>query len=127
MRLRLLAPMALVALALAGCGAGRTVRLSGHELDLALSEYRIEPRTTSVPPGRLLIVAHNRGMLTHNVELERGSLDSTERTVLATIHTLLPGASETKRTPPLAPGRYLLVSTIDDQTTLGMSATLIVR
>jgi hypothetical protein len=119
--------MALVALAFAGCGAGRTVRLSGHRLDLALSEYRIEPRSTSVPPGPLLIVARNRGMLTHNVELERGSLDSTERTVLATIPTLLPGASEAKRTPPLTPGRYLLVSTLDDQTTLGMSATLIVR
>ncbi|HEY3759538.1 MAG TPA: hypothetical protein VGL37_07230 [Solirubrobacteraceae bacterium] len=127
MRLRLLAPAALAALALAGCGAARTVRLPSHELKLALSEYRIEPSSTSVPPGPLLIVARNRGILTHNVELERGSLDSNERTVLATIHTLLPGASEAKRTPPLAPGRYLLVSTIDDQTTLGMSATLIVR
>jgi hypothetical protein len=127
MRLRLLALAAIAALPLAGCGSARTARRSGHELDLALSEYRIEPRTTSVPPGRLLIVAHNRGMLTHNVELERGSLDSSERTVLATIHTLLPGASEAKRTPPLTPGHYLLVSTIDDQTTLGMSASLIVR
>jgi hypothetical protein len=127
MRLRLLVPAAIATLALAGCGDGRTARLSGHELDLALSEYRIEPQSTSVPSGPLLIVAHNRGILTHNVELERGSLDSTERTVLATIHTLLPGASEAKRTPPLAPGHYLLVSTIDNQTTLGMSATLIVR
>jgi uncharacterized cupredoxin-like copper-binding protein len=127
MRLRLLAPAAVVPLLLAGCGAARTARLPGHELDLTLSEYRIAPAAASVPAGRLRIVARNRGILTHNVELERGSLDSTERTVLATVHTLLPGASETLVTGPLRPGRYLLVSTIDDQTTLGMSATLIVR
>jgi hypothetical protein len=127
MRLRLLALAAIAALPLAGCGAGRAVRLTGHELDLTLSEYRIAPPTASVPAGRLRIVARNGGILTHNVELERGSLDSTERTVLATVHTLLPGASEAIVTGPLRAGRYLLVSTIDDQTTLGMSATLIVR
>jgi hypothetical protein len=127
MRLRLLVPTAVLPLLLAGCGATRAVRLPRHELDLTLSEYRIAPAAASVPAGRLRIVARNRGILTHNVELERGSLDSTERTVLATVHTLLPGASETIVTGPLRSGHYLLVSTIDDQTTLGMSATLIVR
>ena len=127
MRLRLLALAAIAALSLAGCATARTVRLRDHELDLTLSEYRIAPQSASVPAGRLRIVARNRGIVTHNVELERGSLDSTERTVLATVHTLLPGASETIVTGPLRAGRYLLVSTIDDQTTLGMSATLLVR
>jgi hypothetical protein len=127
MRLRLLALAAIAPLPLAGCGAGRTVRVTGHRLDLTLSEYRIAPQTASVPAGRLRLVAHNRGILTHNVELERGSLDSTERTVLATIPTLLPGARASIVAGPLRPGRYLLVSTIDDQTTLGMSATLVVR
>lgn len=127
MRLRLLALVAIAPLSAAGCGAGPTVRIGGHELDLTLSEYRIAPQSVSVPSGRLRIVARNRGILTHNVELERGSLDSSERTVLAHIHTLLPGASAAIVTGPLVPGRYLLVSTIDDQTTLGMSATLLVR
>jgi hypothetical protein len=113
--------------ALAGCGAGAAARVSGHSVALTLEEYRIVPRTVSVPAGRLQIVAHNRGILTHNLEVERGSLDSSERTVLATIHTLLPGASESVLTQPLAPGRYLLVSTVGNQAVLGMSGTLIVR
>ncbi|HSZ69721.1 MAG TPA: hypothetical protein VK756_05100 [Solirubrobacteraceae bacterium] len=130
MRPRLPASAAIAALLLAGCAGcatTHTVRLPEHQLDLTLSEYRIVPAAASVPAGRLRILARNRGILTHNVELERGSLDSTERTVLATIHTLLPGASEAITTGPLRPGQYLLVSTIDDQTTLGMSAALIVR
>jgi hypothetical protein len=122
----LLAPLIPVG-ALAGCGEGTTARVSGHGVALTLEEYRIVPQTVSVPAGRLQIVARNRGILTHNLEVERGSLDSTERTVLATIHTLLPGTSESVLTQPLAPGRYLLVSTVGNQAVLGMSGTLIVR
>jgi hypothetical protein len=127
MRLRLPALAALAALALAGCGTGASVRLTGHQLALTLTEYRIAPGTTSVPPGRLRIVAFNRGVLTHNVELQRGTLDSTERPLITAIHTLLPGARGTVLTPPLTPGRYLLVSAVTNQEALGMSATLIVR
>jgi hypothetical protein len=127
MRLRLLALAALAALPLAGCGTEKTERLAGHRLTVTLSEYRIAPGTTSVPAGRLRIVAFNRGILTHNLELQRGTLDSGERPFVAAIHTLLPGASEAVLTPPLAPGRYLLVSTVTNQQALGMSATLIVR
>ncbi len=101
--------------------------VAGHRLALTLEEYRILPQTVSVPPGRLEIVARNRGILTHNVALERGSLDSNEREVVADIHTLLPGRSESVVTQPLAPGRYLLLSTVGNQAVLGMSATLIVR
>jgi hypothetical protein len=127
MRLRLPALAALAALALAGCGAGQSGHLTGHRLALTLTEYRIAPGTTSVPPGRLQIVAFNRGILTHNVELQRGTLDSTERPLITAIHTLLPGARGAVLTPPLAPGRYLLVSAVANQEALGMSATLIVR
>ena len=94
---------------------------------LTLEEYRILPQTVSVPPGPLTIVAHNHGILTHNVALERGSLDSSEREILADIPTLLPGHSGSVVTQPLAPGRYLLASTIGNQAVLGVAATLIVR
>jgi hypothetical protein len=127
MRLRLPALAALAALALAGCGTGRIVHLTGHRLVLTLSEYRITPQTTSVPAGRLRIAAFNRGILTHNVVLERGTLDSSERPLVTGIHTLLPDARGAVLTPPLTPGRYLLVSTVSNQEALGMSATLIVR
>ncbi|HEY2768462.1 MAG TPA: hypothetical protein VGI76_09400 [Solirubrobacteraceae bacterium] len=126
--MRLLLPAAIASLLLVGCGGSVAVRTGDHELDLTLAEYRIAPQAISVPAGRLRIVAHNRGILTHNVELERGTLDSgEERIVLSTIHTLLPGASAAVLTGPLAPGRYLLVSSVGNQTTLGMAATLIVR
>ncbi len=126
--MRLLPAAAIASLALAGCGARATVHIADHKLEVTLTEYRITPQRVSVPAGRLRLVAHNRGIVTHNVELERGSLDSGERrTVLAVIHTLLPGASEALETGPLRPGNYLLVSAVGDQTTLGMAATLIVR
>jgi hypothetical protein len=124
---RLILPAAIASLLLAGCGTSPAVRRTDHELDLTLAEYRITPQAASVPAGPLRIVAHNRGILTHNVELERGTLDSGEHTVLATIHTLLPGASGAVVVGPLRPGRYLLVSAVGNQTTLGMAATLLVR
>jgi hypothetical protein len=120
--------VAILSLVLAGCGASTSVHTTSHELAVALTEYRITPQTASVPAGRLRLVARNRGALTHNVELESGSLDSGERrSVLAVIHTLLPGASGAVVTGPLRPGKYLLVSSVGDQTTLGMAATLLVR
>ncbi|HWX44966.1 MAG TPA: hypothetical protein VNY52_06560 [Solirubrobacteraceae bacterium] len=127
MRLRPLAAVLLLPLLLAGCGGGGTTQVTGHTLRLTLSEYRIVPQRASVPAGALEIVARNGGILTHNVVLQRGSLDSTDRSALAKIHSLLPGASGTVRTGPLAPGHYLLVSTVGNQAALGMAATLIVR
>jgi hypothetical protein len=127
MRLRPLAAALLAPLLLAGCGAGRPAHVTGHRLALTLEEYRILPQTTSVPAGPLRITACNRGILTHNVALQRGSLDSSERTTLTDIHTLLPGRCGSALTQPLAPGHYLLASTVGNQAVLGMAATLIVR
>lgn len=123
-----LAPATLLAAALlSGCGASRTVRVAGHSVSLTLGEYRIVPQHLSVPAGPLRIVARNSGALPHNVELQTGSLDSDERTTLAVIPTLLPGRSNSVRTEPLAPGHYLLVSTVGNQAVLGMAGTLVVR
>jgi hypothetical protein len=127
MRLRPLVVASLAPLLLAGCGGARTTRVTGHTLTLTLSEYRIVPQTASVPAGPLKIVACNRGILTHNVALQRGTLDSDERTTLKDIPTLLPGRCGSVITQPLAPGRYLLASTVGNQAVLGVAATLIVR
>ncbi len=127
MRLRSLAPAALAPLLLAGCGGTQTARVTGHTLTLTLSEYRIVPQTASVPAGPLRLVACNRGVLTHNVALQRGTLDSDERTTLTDIPTLLPGKCGSVATQPLTPGRYLLASTVGNQAVLGVAATLIVR
>jgi hypothetical protein len=124
---RALAAASLVPLTLAGCGAAPTARVPGHTLRLTLKEYRILPQTASVPAGRLRIMACNRGILPHNVALQHGTLDSTERTTLTDVPTLLPGRCGSVLTQPLAPGRYLLASTVGNQAVLGMAATLIAR
>lgn len=127
MRQRPLAAALLVPLLLAGCGTGQTTHLTGHRLALTLEEYRILPQMASVPAGPLRIAACNRGILTHNVTLQRGTLDSDERTTLTGIPTLLPGKCGSVLTTALTPGRYLLVSTVGNQAVLGMAATLVVR
>lgn len=127
MRPRSLAGALLAPLLLAGCGARQTTHVAGHRLALTLEEYRILPQAASVPAGPLRIVACNRGVLTHNVALQRGTLDSDERTTLTGIPTLLPGRCGSVLSTPLAPGRYLLVSTVGNQAVLGMVATLVVR
>jgi hypothetical protein len=117
----------LAPLALASCGAGRTAHVASHALTLTLQEYRILPQAASVPAGSLRIMACNRGTLPHNVALQRGTLDSNERTTLADVPILLPGRCGSTLTQPLAPGRYLLASTVGNQAVLGMAATLVVR
>ena len=113
---------------LAGCAGTATVRLQTHDLQLRLDEYRIQPESVSVPPGRLRVTANNDGVLTHNVVLEYPHRDSGgNEVVIRAIPTMLPGATGRPVTVLLAPGRYLLVSNIANQTDLGMSATLIVR
>jgi hypothetical protein len=124
---RALAAALLASLLSAGCGAAGPVRLTGGRLTVTLREYSIAPSAVSVPAGPLEIVARNRGILVHNVAVERGSLDSSERTILVATSPLLPGATGTLRTAPLPPGRYLLASTIGNQAVLGTAATLIVR
>jgi hypothetical protein len=128
MRPPLLPLLLLAALLLAGCGAGATVRLNDRRVAFTLDEYRILPRTVSVPPGRIRIVVSNRGILTHNLFLELENDDSEGNPViLARTPTLMPGASTSQLTPPLRAGRYKLLSTIANQADLGMSGTLIVR
>ncbi len=114
-------------LLLAGCGTAQTTVLANHRLALTLQEYRILPRRVSVPGGALRISACNRGILTHNLALQRGTLDSSERTTLTGIPTLLPRHCGALTTQPLAAGSYLLTSTVGNQAVLGMAATLIVR
>ena len=50
----------------AGCGTTNVIP-SGHQLTVALTEYRLRPQRVEVTAGSLTIVAHNYGRLTHNV------------------------------------------------------------
>lgn len=103
------------------------MRERGHQLSLTLQEYRIAPQSVSVPAGRLLIVARNKGILTHNIAIEVGRLEEGNPDVIAASEAISPGASATLEVDLSQRGRYLLVSTIANQRDLGMNGTLIVR
>jgi uncharacterized cupredoxin-like copper-binding protein len=122
-----IASLAPLMLALAGC-ASEAVRVQGHRLTLTLSEYRILPDSVSAPAGTLVIVAHNRGILTHDVAIERKSqAEAPTPVVLATTGTIKPGASGRLQITLHRPGRYELLSTIANQSDLGMNGTLTIR
>jgi uncharacterized cupredoxin-like copper-binding protein len=123
----LLAALVLGAAALAGCGSKATVQVQGSTLSVLLDEYRIRPQAVGIQAGRIRIVAHNVGALTHNVTVELTNRDSNGNpVVLGETPILLPGATRTL-TITLHPGHYLLASSVSAQTDLGMTATLAVH
>jgi hypothetical protein len=105
-------------LALSACshvhlvGADRTLRV-------ALTEYRLRPQDVRVSSGPLTIFVHNYGRLTHNLAL---SIDGSSA---GSTGPLLPGQS-TELALDLAPGRYLMASTILSDQALGEYGTLTV-
>ena len=112
---------AALALTLAGAGCGRTQSVGAQRsLNLALTEYRLEPQRVSVSVGALMIVVHNYGRQTHNLVVARGGLP-----VNAT-KPIFPG-STAKLTVTLSPGTYLLTSTILSDQVLGLYGTLVVQ
>jgi hypothetical protein len=118
--------LALAAAALAGCGSQAPVVVRGQTLHLRLDEFRILPGTVEIHAGRVQIVAHNFGVLTHNVTVELSKRDSNGNpVVLAKTPVLLPGASQSVNVS-LGPGRYVLASSVAEQTDLGMTSTLVV-
>jgi hypothetical protein len=119
-RFRLLLPVLIVALLLAGCARTTTVRVDEGKLSLSLDEYRILPRSVSVPSGALRITVINHGILTHNLTLKRGNV------AVATTSTIMPGATAVISTT-LRPGSYVMTSTVANQADLGMSGKLLAR
>jgi hypothetical protein len=115
-------------LGLSGCSNSKPLMLSGHKLTVTLSEYSISPQYISVPAGPLQIVAYNKGILTHNIALELSHRDSHgEPVILKDSPPILPGREATLTIILRGAHRYILASTISNQTDLGMSATLVVR
>jgi hypothetical protein len=119
-RALLLATLALWGLLLAGCGGGTLAVGGTRVLHLALSEYRIRPSAATAPAGRLTLRVRNFGRLSHDL-----AIIGDGRT-LASTQPLPPGAEATL-TVSLAPGSYMLQSTLDSDATLGATATLRVR
>jgi hypothetical protein len=113
-----IAGVALAAATVSACGhtaevgAGRTVRL-------ALTEYRVVPQSIHAIPGVLTILVRNDGRLTHNLTVSQNG------NVIGQTTPLAPGAS-TQLALNLAPGQYLVASTLLSDETLGAYGTLTV-
>jgi hypothetical protein len=106
----------LLAGTLAGCG--HTVKVGAHRyLNLALTEYRVTPETVRAYAGTLTIMVRNVGTRTHNLEIALGGIKE------AQTPDLTPGTS-TSMTVDLAPGKYLMRSTITDDQSLGLWGSL---
>lgn len=104
---------------LAGCGHTTKVGPSGT-VHIALTEYRVIPQSIESRPGRLLLLIENDGRLAHTLAVSRHGkiVDQTP--------PLQPGTS-TYLALDLAPGSYLMTSTLFSDQALGQYGTLTVR
>jgi hypothetical protein len=121
-RLRMPSPVrAVIALtlawALAGCA--HTIRVgAARRLNVTLTEYRVTPETVRAYAGTLTITVRNLGVRTHNLAITLGG-----QNVAPPSPDLVPGQS-TVMTVDLAPGTYMLRSTITGDQALGLWGTL---
>jgi uncharacterized cupredoxin-like copper-binding protein len=119
--------VALAALPATGCGADIAyTRVADHRVEVRLDEYRVLPEHIQVHAGRVTLVAHNSGRLTHNlavVQFSRPLGDEQEKQYGKPTRTLFPGQSA-QTTVELKPGKYRLVCTIANHDNLGQYAEL---
>jgi hypothetical protein len=107
---------ALVAFGAAACGTTTTVG-SARGLQIALNEYRVSPQDVRAPTGLLTIFVHNYGRLTHDLVITLNG-----RAEAAT-KPIAPGQTE-ELVAALAPGHYLMASSILSDQALGAYGTL---
>jgi hypothetical protein len=107
----------IVLIATAGCGHTATAR--DGTARLALTEYRLIPQNVRAPAGVVTLDVRNAGRLTHNFTLMRGAQ--------TTVQTgpIQPG-QHIELVLPLAPGKYVMTSTILSDRDLGIYGTLTV-
>jgi plastocyanin len=110
--------LALVALAVAGCG-GAPARAPAR-FALTLDDFLIRPQSVEVPAGRLTLTIVNRGRIGHNLRIERG-----HHTVFSLL-TLKPGRATT-RTLTLPAGTYRMLCSVPQHEILGQYGTLVAR
>jgi hypothetical protein len=115
--------LALVVLLISGglaTGCSNTVEVGrSHVLQVALTEYHVRPQSVRAPAGTLSIYVHNYGRLSHNLVIIEGSR------VQATTEPIQPGQTA-ELVANLAPGKYLLASTVLSDQALGLYGTLTV-
>jgi len=106
----------------AGCGGDvKYAHAPDHRVSVRLTEYSITPQNTEVSAGRITLVAHNVGRLTHNlavVQFDRPKSGEQERMYGKPTKTLFPGETGST-TVDLKPGKYRLICTLANHDNLG--------
>ena len=111
-------------LLLAGCGGNGNL-VAGFTLELRIDEFRISPQDVRIHSGRITLVAHNDGVLTHNVKIEYADREDPEGNPIPVGGTPTAHPGQTvKATIDLLPGRYRMVCTIANHEDLGQYGTL---
>jgi hypothetical protein len=108
-----------LSLLLASCSHTQALGRNGT-IDIALTEYRLDPQSVRTSVRQLTIVVHNYGRMTHTFVLTRGGRSA------GGTKPIWPGRSATL-TLTLSPGTYLMASTILSDQALGTYGTLVVR
>jgi hypothetical protein len=118
-RSALLTPaLAAVLIAVSTGGCGHTERVGGDRiLEVALTEYRVNPKAATVPAGSLTIIVHNYGRLSHNLVVALAGQTAGSTRAIAPGGTGVIVLSLTK-------GTYTISSTVQSDTALGEYGTL---
>lgn len=106
------------AAALAACGHTRSVSRA-RIAQISETEYRLSPGSLRVSQGPVTLVVHDFGRLAHNLAVIRGPA------AVAETAPIQPGGSVTLSIY-LAPGSYMLASTLFDDQSLGIHGKLTV-
>ncbi len=114
---------AVSALALGGCGSGRTADVAEtRAADVSMTEFRLDPQQLRLTAGRRTFQIRNDGRMVHRFELR--SADGRRRLLLG--RPLKPGESETL-TVRLRSGQYLMRCAQERHNTLGEWGAISVR
>jgi hypothetical protein len=111
--------LAALALLLTVAGCSHPVAARNQVVQIALTEYRIIPQSVQAPEGELTIYAHNYGRLAHNLVVIHGT------STTGSTDPIQPGQTALLSLI-LAPGKYLMTSTILSDRDLGIYGTLTV-
>jgi len=122
------AVLAVLALALGGCGDDDVFRTDRPILRLTLDEYRVVPQSiVVVKPGRMKFDVRNSGRLTHNLAIQIPEGPDGKPVEISRTATMQPGERAEPIKVTLAPGEYRLVCTIANHDDLGQFGTLEVQ
>jgi uncharacterized cupredoxin-like copper-binding protein len=121
------AVLAVLAVALGGCGDDHVFRTDRPILRIKLDEYRVVPQNIVVKAGRMKFDVRNVGRLTHNLAIQIPKGPDGTPVELGRTETMQPGQRAAPIKLELAPGEYRLVCTIANHDDLGQYAMLKVQ